>query len=148
MARTRGNDKSEVVRWAENLAKLVRESRMSELRLQKGNVQLRLRRLEDGAEAHGAPAEVAPKVAAAAPAEDFGTPVTSRFVGVFRLNHPKTSKPMTRTQDTVESNQVVGWIDCMGILHEVVAPRAGTVAEVLVEDSEPVEYGQVLLVIQ
>jgi acetyl-CoA carboxylase biotin carboxyl carrier protein len=147
MARTRGIDKGNVVRWAESLAKLVRETRMSELRLQKGNVQLKLRRLEDGQDV--APAVVeAPKAAGTNSPEDYGTPVTSRFVGVFRLTHPKTSKAMIGPQDTVESNQVMGWIDCMGILHEVVAPRAGTVAEVLVEDSEPVEYGQVLLVIQ
>jgi acetyl-CoA carboxylase biotin carboxyl carrier protein len=74
--------------------------------------------------------------------------VNSNYVGVFRSSHPKTGKPMVKAQDTTETNQVLGWVECMGIRYEVVAPRAGTVAEVLVDDSEPVEFGQVLLVIQ
>lgn len=143
------NKGPQLVKWAEALAQLVRESNMSELRLQCGAQSLRLRRRSD---APGEPAP-APATRAAAPravdaGEDFGTPVNSNYVGVFRVNHPKTGKPMVKAEDTTETNQVLGWVECMGIRYEVVAPRAGTVAEVLVEDSEPVEFGQVLLVIQ
>lgn len=138
----------QLVKWAESLAQLVRESNMNELRLQIGNQSLRLRRRADAVVE--APAATARATAARAPEanEDFGTPVNSNYVGVFRVNHPKTGKPMVRAEDTTETNQVLGWIECMGIRYEVVAPRAGTVAEVLVSDSEPVEFGQVLLVIQ
>lgn len=144
---------AQLVRWAEELAQLVKESHMSELRLEQGNQSLRIRRSTD--EFGPAPTPPAgsesPRAAASRPDssnEDFGIPVSSRFVGVFRSQHPKTGKPMIQAQDTAESNQVLGWIECMGIRHEVVAPRAGTVAEVLVNDAEPVEFGQVLLVIQ
>jgi len=145
-----GQGAKQVVKWAEALAQLVNESKMSELRLENGTQSLRIRRREDG--------EVAPppgrqdaapnRTAAANSNEDFGTPVNSNYVGVFRVSHPKTGKPMVKAQDTTETNQVLGWVECMGIRYEVVAPRAGTVAEVLVDDSEPVEFGQVLLVIQ
>lgn len=140
----------QLVRWAENLAQLVKETHMSELRLEVGGRCLRMRRQED-AEVPAAPAPEAPPRPArpeATSGEDFGTPVSSRFVGVFRSSHPKTGKAMVSAQDTTETNQVLGWVECMGIRHEVVAPRAGTVAEVLVQDGEPVEFGQVLLVIQ
>jgi acetyl-CoA carboxylase biotin carboxyl carrier protein len=143
---------AQLVRWAEELAQLVKDSRMSELRLEQGNQSLRIRRSTD--ESGPAPAAAASEAPRAVPTradssgEDFGTPVSSRFVGVFRSQHPKTGKPMIQANDTAESNQVLGWVECMGIRHEVVAPRAGTVAEVLVDDAEPVEFGQVLLVIQ
>lgn len=151
MAKTSSNQgNKQVVKWAEALAQLVRETKMSELRLENGTQSLRLRRREDGEGA--APTahrqEVTPARSGAPVNEDFGTPVSSNYVGVFRSSHPKTGKPMVKAQDTTETNQVLGWVECMGIRYEIVAPRAGTVAEVLVDDSEPVEFGQVLLVIQ
>lgn len=140
----------QVVKWAEALAQLVRETKMSELRLENGTQSLRMRRREDGDGPAPAPArqEAAPARSGAPLNEDFGTPVSTNYVGVFRSSHPKTGKPMVKAQDTTETNQVLGWVECMGIRYEIVAPRAGTVAEVLVDDSEPVEFGQVLLVIQ
>jgi len=151
MAKTSSNQgNKQVVKWAEALAQLVRETKMSELRLENGTQSLRLRRREDGDGPVPAPSrqEGAPARGSALVNEDFGTPVNSNYVGVFRSSHPKTGKPMVKAQDTTETNQVLGWVECMGIRYEVVAPRAGTVAEVLVDDSEPVEFGQVLLVIQ
>ncbi|MFN8607741.1 MAG: biotin/lipoyl-containing protein [Vulcanimicrobiota bacterium] len=150
MAKTNnGQSTRQVVKWAEALAQLVRESKMSELRLESGSQSLRLRRREDGevVAPTPAPARSEARPGSSAP-EDFGIPVNSNYVGVFRSSHPKTGKPMVKAQDTTETNQVLGWVECMGIRYEVVAPRAGTVAEVLVDDSEPVEFGQVLLVIQ
>lgn len=150
MAKTNnGQTTKQVVKWAEALAQLVRESKMSELRLENGSQSLRLRRREDGEVAPApAPARQETVRTGASTPEDFGIPVNSNYVGVFRSSHPKTGKPMVRAQDTTETNQVLGWVECMGIRYEVTAPRAGTVAEVLVDDSEPVEFGQVLLVIQ
>ena len=150
MARNNSNQGAkQVVKWAEALAQLVNESKMSELRLENGTQSLRIRRREDG---EAAPAAVRQEAASTRAStnlsEDFGTPVNSSYVGVFRVSHPNTGKPMVKAQDTTETNQVLGWVECMGIRYEVVAPRAGTVAEVLVDDSEPVEFGQVLLVIQ
>lgn len=138
----------QVVKWAEALAQLVRETKMSELRLENGTQSLRLRRREDGEGPAPSRQEALPGRNSAMVNEDFGTPVNSNYVGVFRSSHPKTGKPMVKAQDTTETNQVLGWVECMGIRYEVVAPRAGTVAEVMVDDSEPVEFGQVLLVIQ
>ena len=150
MARNNSNQGAkQVVKWAEALAQLVNESKMSELRLENGTQSLRIRRREDGEAAPPAVRQEAASTRASTNLnEDFGTPVNSSYVGVFRVSHPKTGKPMVKAQDTTETNQVLGWVECMGIRYEVVAPRAGTVAEVLVDDSEPVEFGQVLLVIQ
>jgi len=138
----------QTVQWAESLAKLVRESGASELRLEHGARSLRIRRNSDlpiRSEA-ASPSPLARSVSESV--EDFGTPVKSNYVGIFRAKHPKTEKLMISAQDTCETNQVLGWVECMGNRYEVVAPRAGTVAEVLVNDAEPLEFGQVLMVIQ
>jgi acetyl-CoA carboxylase biotin carboxyl carrier protein len=149
MAKASSHKNQQLVKWAESLAKLVHESEMSELRLQCGGQSLRLRRrLDPSPEPASSPVAPVRNSKRSEINEDFGTPVNSSYVGVFRVSHPKTGKPMVKAQDTTETNQVLGWVECMGIRYEVVAPRAGTVAEVLVEDSEPVEFGQVLLVIQ
>lgn len=147
---TSSQSTKQVIKWAEALAQLVSESKMSELRLENGGQTLRMRRRDDG-EVAAAPAPARPEATArpsSSTPDDFGIPVNSNYVGVFRSSHPKTGKPMVKAQDTTETNQVLGWVECMGIRYEVVAPRAGTVAEVMVDDSEPVEFGQVLLVIQ
>ncbi|MBT9584173.1 acetyl-CoA carboxylase biotin carboxyl carrier protein subunit [bacterium] len=150
MAKASSQKNHQLVKWAESLAQLVRESNMSELRLECGGQALRLRRCPEASPEAAVVSPVAPvrNVSRMEISEDFGTPVKTNYVGVFRVSHPKTGKPMVKSHDTTETNQVLGWVECMGIRYEVVAPRAGTVAEVLVADSEPVEFGQVLLVIQ
>lgn len=80
--------------------------------------------------------------------DDFITPVTSHHVGTFRSTHAKTKQSMVKKGDTIELNQCLGWIEMMGMRHDVLASRAGTVAEILVTDGDPIEYGQVLLLIQ
>lgn len=141
---------SQVVQWAEALAQLVKDSGMAELHLEQGEQSIRMRRSDGGPVAATTPAPSAPRSSSAPNPQDddWGTPVNSRYVGVFRSRHPKTNEPMVSPHDVAETNQVLGWVECMGIRHEVVAPRAGTVSEVLVDDAEPVEFGQVLLVIQ
>lgn len=86
----------------------------------------------------GAPVAVlAPDVPAPAP---VGTVVTSLFVGVFRA-HPK--KPSVEN-GAVEAGQILGTIEVMRLQNEIVAPVAGVVAFVFVQDGQPVEYGQPL----
>jgi acetyl-CoA carboxylase biotin carboxyl carrier protein len=140
-----------VIKWAEALARLISENQMSEIRLTQGERKLRLRRREQPFEvaraiSGGTPGASAPPVNRSL--EDEGTQIKSAYVGIFRLVHPKTAKPMTAVDDTAETNQVLGWVEVMGIRHEVVAPRAGTVAALLVDEGEPVEYGQILLILQ
>src|SRR5688500_11834282 len=87
---------AQLLRWAEELAQLVRESQMSELRLEQGNQSLRIRRNSEAGERPAAPvsSEAAPRPSVRGESlnEDFGTPVSSNFVGVFRSSHPKTGK--------------------------------------------------------
>lgn len=134
---------NEVVKLAEEMAELVAEMGMHELKLQHKEHFIRMRR-RGGEGGTAAPAPTAGKAPAAEPTlvlEEFGTPVVCQNVGVFHL------QASVATGTTVESNQTMGWVESMGIRQELLAPRAGTVVEILAESGDPVEYGQVLMII-
>jgi acetyl-CoA carboxylase biotin carboxyl carrier protein len=67
------------------------------------------------------------------------TPIKATLVGVFRALRPPLSPG-----DMVAENKPVGQIEAMRLMNDCYAPLSGTVRAVLVEDGQPVEYGQVL----
>jgi acetyl-CoA carboxylase biotin carboxyl carrier protein len=70
--------------------------------------------------------------------------VTSPFVGTFyRRPNPDTS-PYISLNERVEKGQVLCIVEAMKLMNEIEADAAGTVVAILVEDNQPVEYGQPL----
>jgi acetyl-CoA carboxylase biotin carboxyl carrier protein len=53
-------------------------------------------------------------------------------------------EPVAGVGDSVEEGQTIGYIDVLGVSHEVFAPAAGVIERFLVMDGQPVEYGQPL----
>ena len=107
-----------------------------------------------------APAPVAVAAAAAAPApaaqpaaaepaepKGEGTPLTSPMVGPFYRAPSPGAKPFVEVGDTVKKGQTVCIIEAMKLLNEVEAETDGVVKEICVENGQPVEYGQNLLII-
>jgi acetyl-CoA carboxylase biotin carboxyl carrier protein len=149
-----------VVETAEALAKLVAETGMAELKMELNGHVLTIRRKADSPTITEAtvPREPAHKSSpsvslvssgsTATDDQDFGAPVVSQYVGILQLTHPKSGDLLVEVGGQVDAQQCVGWVVSMGIRHELVAPRSGTVVEVLAEAGEPVEYGQVLMLIQ
>lgn len=76
------------------------------------------------------------------------TPVLSTLVGTFKTRTAADAQPAAVVGGTVAAGQVLGWIESMRLSYEVHAPSAGSVAEILVEDGHPVEYGQPLIVLE
>jgi acetyl-CoA carboxylase biotin carboxyl carrier protein len=74
--------------------------------------------------------------------------VTSPMVGTFYRAPGPGEAPFVEISDRVGVGQTVCIIEAMKLMNEIEAEVAGQVAEVLVEDGEPVEYGQVLMRIQ
>ena len=95
-----------------------------------------------------APAPAA-QPAAAEPAEPKveGTPLTSPMVGTFYRAPSPGAKPFVEVGDTVKKGQTVCIIEAMKLLNEVEAETDGVVKEICVENGQPVEYGQNLLII-
>lgn len=86
---------------------------------------------------------------AAAPAAAPGTmPVVAPLVGVFYRSSSPGAKAFVEVGDTVERGQVVGIVEAMKVMNEVTSDFGGTVAEILVENGEAVQYEQCLILIK
>lgn len=94
--------------------------------------------------ATSAPAsQAAPATVAAAPAEEAGVSyIKSPMVGTFYRSPSPESKSFIEIGSKVAENTVVCIIEAMKIMNEIQAEAKGTVVEVLVENGQPVEYGQ------
>ena len=89
------------------------------------------------------PVKAAPPKSAAperAP-EPSGTFVTSPMVGTFYSSASPGQPPFVKVGDRVEENTVVCIIEAMKVLNEVKAGKKGTIAEILIENTQPVEFG-------
>lgn len=77
-----------------------------------------------------------------------GTIIRSPLVGIFHASDSQSGEPFVTVGSTVEQGQVMGTIEAMKMMNDVVAGCGGTVSEVLVKDGELVEYAQPLFVIE
>lgn len=136
----------------EALGRILQEYDLSEILVEDGKYRVRLSR-QLGAVA--APHPVAPIVAVATPAsirtpspdaEHPGT-VKSPMVGTVFRRPSATSAPFVEIGAQVKLGDKLLLVEAMKTFNEIVAPRSGTVTEILISDGEPVEFGQKLLVI-
>jgi len=95
-----------------------------------------------------APAPAAPAAEApAAPARASGDTVKSPMVGSVYLQPEPGAEPFVKVGDTVAAGQTLMIIEAMKTMNPIPAPKAGKVVEILVEDGQPVEFGEPLAVI-
>jgi len=96
------------------------------------------------------PVAAAPAPAATAPTSLTGHPgaVTSPMVGTAYVAAEPGSPPFVKVGDTVKAGQTLLIIEAMKVMNPIKAPKAGRVSQVLVADAQPVEFGEVLMVIE
>jgi acetyl-CoA carboxylase biotin carboxyl carrier protein len=70
------------------------------------------------------------------------------LVGIYRASMEPDGRPLVRTGDRVRAGQVVAAIEALNVFNEVEAHAGGRVRKVLVDDGQPVEYGQPLIEIE
>ena len=70
------------------------------------------------------------------------------MVGVAYLAPEPGASPFIKPGDTVAQGQTLLLIEAMKTFNQIKAPKAGTVARILIESGAPVEYGEVLLVLE
>ncbi|MEL0112474.1 MAG: acetyl-CoA carboxylase biotin carboxyl carrier protein [Rickettsiales bacterium] len=90
---------------------------------------------------------VAPGAAPAEPAATDGNAVTSPMVGTVYLSPQPGDPPFIQPGDRVEAGQTLLIIEAMKVMNPIQAPRAGTVKSILVDDAQPVEFGDALVVL-
>ncbi|MFO1273502.1 MAG: acetyl-CoA carboxylase biotin carboxyl carrier protein [Rubrivivax sp.] len=97
-----------------------------------------------------APRAAAPAAAAepAAPPAETGHVVTSPMVGTFYRASSPGGKPLVEVGSAVKEGEPVCIIEAMKIMNEIEADQAGTITKILVENGQPVEFGQPLFVIE
>ena len=90
-----------------------------------------------------------PAAAPAAPAADASHPgaITSPMVGVAYLSPEPGSPAFVAVGDQVAAGQTVLLIEAMKTFNQIKTPKAGTVTRILVENSAPVEFGEVLMIV-
>ena len=115
------------------LCQLMREEGLSELTLEEEGRRITLRR----------PLGRAPS-SSPEPAREEEELVRSPVVGTFWRRPAPGEAPFVEVGDRVEPGQVLCIVEAMKVMNEVQADRAGVIQEVLVEEGQPVEYGQPL----
>ena len=151
-------------RLVRRLADILKDTGLTQIEVERGDLKIRVARELTVAPAQAvyaaaaplaapapvaAAAPVAPAVAApAAPAARSGDLVKSPMVGTVYLQPQPGAEPFAKVGDTVAQGQTLMIIEAMKTMNPVPAPRSGKVVELLVGDSQPVEFGEPLIVLE
>jgi acetyl-CoA carboxylase biotin carboxyl carrier protein len=97
-----------------------------------------------------APAPAAAPIPAtpAVPAAAKGDPIKSPMVGTVYLRPQPGADPFVKVGDKVAAGQTLLIVEAMKTMNPIPAPRAGVIAAIVVGDADPVEYGEVLVVLE
>lgn len=85
---------------------------------------------------------------ATTPVEDLAGAVKSPMVGTAYMQPEPGAAPFVKKGDSVKSGDTLMIIEAMKVMNPIKADNSGTVTQILVEDGQPVEFGDVLLVIE
>jgi acetyl-CoA carboxylase biotin carboxyl carrier protein len=133
------------------LARLLDETGLTEIEIERDGTRIRIGRAARAA-AVGAPPVAAAPVAAAPPAvaDPAKHPgmVPSPMVGTAYLAPSPGARPFVEVGQTVKAGDTVLIIEAMKTMNQIPAPRGGTVTQILVEDGQPVEFGEPLMIIE
>ncbi len=152
MAKPKSPLDSDMVR---ELAGLLDETGLTEIEIEQDNFRIRVSRgtTQVAAVASPSPAPAQPAVEAkpaAAPVSPANHPgvVKSPMVGTAYRSSSPTSPPFVEVGSVVKQGQSLLIIEAMTTMNQIPSPRAGTVKEILVEDGQPVEFGEPLMIIE
>lgn len=158
MAEKKSENKNIESGWIRELAAILDETGLTEIEIEKGDVRLRVSRAASTptqsviaaaapAPASSAPSESAPAAPAMSRASHPGA-VPSPMVGTAYLAPSPGAEPFVKKGDQVREGQTLMIIEAMKTMNPIAAPRAGTVADILVSDAQPVEFGEPLAIIE
>jgi acetyl-CoA carboxylase biotin carboxyl carrier protein len=131
-----------------SLAALLNETGLTEIEYAIGDRRVRIARVPGGPGPASIPASAAlsPLVEDAAPVDHSGA-VKAPMVGTVYLAPQPGDPPFVRLGDTVIEGQPLLIIEAMKVMNQIRAHRPGRIAQILIADAQPVEYGAVLMVI-
>jgi acetyl-CoA carboxylase biotin carboxyl carrier protein len=152
------------IRKIKKLIELLEESDLAEIEVQEGEASVRISRYSKNAPVMAnmvasapvapaaAPAPAAPAAATeakpAAPAQPSGHVITSPIVGSFYRAPAPGAPPFVEVGQRVKVGDTLCVIEAMKMMNQIESDKDGIVAAILVENGQPVEYGQPIFVIE
>jgi acetyl-CoA carboxylase biotin carboxyl carrier protein len=152
-SKTKPSDERELIR---ELASLLDETNLTEIEIERAGLRVRIARnisiaaAAPVAAARPAAAAVAAPATAPAPADIAKHPgaVPSPMVGTAYLSSEPGAKPFIDIGSKVKVGDTLLIIEAMKTMNQIPSTRAGTVTQILVEDGQPVEFGEPLVIIE
>ena len=139
------------------LAELLSETGLTEIEVEDGDRKIKVSRgvaapvhavAVPAAIGAGSPAPAAPPASAVAePVPDTNNAIRSPMVGTAYLHPEPGADPFVKVGDTVKAGDTLLIVEAMKVMNPIAAASAGTVKQILVENAQPVEYDQPLVVI-
>ena len=138
------------------LAEMLGETGLTEIEVEDGDRKIRVSRGGGVAMAAPAPAPVAaaapaapaaPAAEASAPAVDTAGAIKSPMVGTVYLAAEPGAPDFVKVGDSVKEGQTLVIVEAMKVMNPITADKAGTVKSILVENAQPVEFDQPLVVV-
>jgi acetyl-CoA carboxylase biotin carboxyl carrier protein len=140
------------------LAELLDDTRLTEIEVQDGDRRIRVvRNVAIAAQTVAAPVVAAPAAtpapapaaaAPAAPAGDHPGTIKSPMVGTAYLAASPGAKQFVNVGDTVAAGDTLLIVEAMKVMNPIVSPRAGKVAQLMVDNGQPVEFDQPLAIVE
>jgi acetyl-CoA carboxylase biotin carboxyl carrier protein len=135
------------------LAKLLDETGLTEIEYAQNGVSVRVSRHATAAAAAPAAPPPPPEVTVVAPSaaiEPSKHPglVASPMVGTAYVGPAPGARPFVEVGSAVTAGDTVMIIEAMKTMNQIPAPRSGTVTQILIEDGQPVEFGEPLMIIE
>jgi acetyl-CoA carboxylase biotin carboxyl carrier protein len=144
-------------RLVRRLAAILNDTGLTEIEVERGDLRIKVARNVGGpglaptfyAAPAPAPAAAAPAVAGApASVHHEGDVVNSPMVGTVYLQPEPGTAPFIRIGDNVAEGATLLIVEAMKTMNPIPAPKAGVILEILVDDAQPVEFGEPLVVIE
>ena len=136
-----------------DLANLLKETELSEIEVEQDNLRIRVAR-GTGVQNIAAPVQVSAPAVQAMPeskstdlANNPGA-VPSPMVGTAYLSPAPGAKQFVSVGESVKEGQTVLIVEAMKTMNQIAAPRSGKVTAILVDDGQPVEFGEPLLILE
>ncbi len=137
-----------------DLAGLLKETDLTEIEVEQGDLRIRVSRAGTPAlpaqhyVAAAAPTAAMPAAAVPIAAAANVNAVPAPMVGTAYFAPAPGADPFIQVGSKVKEGQTILIIEAMKTMNQIASPRSGTVTAILIEDASPVEYGELLVVIE
>jgi len=140
-----------------DLANILTDTDLTEIEVEQEDIRIRVSRastpaaVQSYAPAAPAPAPVAPAPMAAVVADAKPTPsanaVPAPMVGTVYMSPEPGARPFIEVGQSIKEGQTLLIVEAMKTMNQIPAPRSGKITEIFVEDGQPVEFGEPMVVI-